>query len=311
MDAPRIALIGGTGFIGSTVAEYLTRQGAQLTVMSRQPGGHAALSVLPGVSVVAADVYDEGSLTRLLAGHDAVVNLVGILHGRRRDFERAHVTLPETLTRAMRAAGVRRLVHVSALGADAHAPSDYQQTKALGERVVEQSGLAWTILRPSVVFGRGDSFLNLFASLCRHLPLLPLSGASTRFAPVWVEDVARAIAACLERPATIGQVLELAGPNSYTLAELVRYVGEVTGHPRTVIPLPAALAMLQASVMECLPGPTLISRDNVRSLQVDNVSLAPFPADLLGFTPSALEAVVPGYLGEDSHAARLNRYRAS
>ncbi|RQW25431.1 complex I NDUFA9 subunit family protein [Rhodobacteraceae bacterium CH30] len=305
----RIVLIGGSGFVGRHIAEMLSRHGMQLTIASRRPERIKALSTLPGVTLAACDVHDSAALTQLMAGHDAVISMVGILHGSHRAFEVAHVELVEKIVHAMKQTGIRRLIHISALGADAHGPSDYQQTKARGERVITQSHLAWTILRPSVVFAHDDAFLNMFARLLAVLPVLPLAGADTYFAPVWADDVARAVAACLDRPASIGQTLELTGPHRYRLRELVAYVGELTGHPRTLIGLPDSLAMLQAGVMECLPGPALISRDNVKSLRVDNVSLEPFPSALLGFSPSALEAVAQQWLGEDERNTRLARWR--
>ncbi|MGL6069716.1 complex I NDUFA9 subunit family protein [Craterilacuibacter sp.] len=304
-----IVLIGGSGFVGRHIAEALTAQGMRLTIACRSPERVKALTTLPGVELQPCDVHDPAALARLIAGHDAVISMVGILHGSRQAFETAHVALVEKIIHAMKQTGRKRLIHLSALGADEHGPSDYQQTKARGERAIMQSGLDYTILRPSVIFARDDNFLNMFARLLAVLPVLPLAGADTRFAPVWADDVAQAVAACLTKRATIGQTLELAGPHRYRLRELVAYVGELTGHPRTLIGLPMPLAMLQAGVMECLPGPTLISRDNVRSLSVDNVSLQPFPAELLGFTPHALEAVAPGWLGAEERNARLARWR--
>ncbi|MEN3032351.1 complex I NDUFA9 subunit family protein [Chromobacterium amazonense] len=297
----RICLIGGSGFIGLHIATVLVQQGHRLTVATRK-AALPAFSVLPSVELASADVHDPARLAELIAGHDAVVSMVGILHGSRAQFEKAHVQLVEKIVAACKQTGVRRLVHISALGAAQDAPSDYQQTKALGELAVENSGLAWTILRPSVVFGQDDAFINLFADLQKRLPLLPLAGARCRMAPVWVEDVAGAVSACLARQETVGSRLDLAGPEIYTLAELAQLAGRLSGHPRPVIGLPNSLAMLQGALMECLPGPTLMSRDNVRSLQWDNVSDQPFPSALLGFEPTALSALAPDWLaGRDSN----------
>jgi NADH dehydrogenase len=234
--------------------------------------------------------------------------MVGILHGSRNDFEKAHVQLTGKIIAACKSQGIRRVVHISALGAGETAPSDYQQTKGKAERLLRDSGLDVTILRPSVIFGAGDSFLTLFARLAAVAPFIPLAGADTRFAPVWVEDVARAVRVCLEQDASIGQTLELTGPKTYTLRQLVAYAANLAGHPRTLIALPEGLAMLQATLMELLPGKPPLSRDNVRSLRVDNVSQQPFPA-LLGFSPTALEAVAPLYLGEQEFNRQLDRYR--
>lgn len=310
MHDQRICLIGGSGFIGSYVAEHLTKQEASLTIATRNRDRHkASLIVLPKTEVVSTNVHHPLALQELLAGHDAVVSMVGILHGTRKDFERAHVELLDKIISSCHKQGIRRLVHISALGADPHGPSDYQQTKGIAEQHLQDSGLDWTILRPSVVFGRGDSFLTLFADLLDKLPLLPLAGAHARFAPIWADDLARAVVACLQNPHSAGQRLDLTGPRSYTLAELVRYVGRLRGTPRPVFGLPQGLAMLQAMLMELLPGPTLMSRDNVRSVSVDNVSPHPFPSKLLGFAPTPLEVVAPQYLGRDEFNLILADYR--
>lgn len=310
MTYQRICAIGGSGFIGSYIAERLTEQDCQLTIATRRrERAKASLLVLPGAQLVEADIHRPEALEQLISGHDAVINMVGILHGSAAQFDKAHVQLTEKVIAACRSQGVRRLIHISALGADERGPSLYQQSKGRAEARVRESGLEWTLLRPSVVFGHGDSFLNMFASLLRKAPFLPLAGAKTRFAPIWAGDVAHAVAACLSRRAAIGQSLDLAGPGVYTLAELVSLVGRHIGKPRPVIALPQGLAMLQAALMECLPGPALISRDNVRSLSVDNVSDQPFPAALLGFSPTALEALAPALLGTEEFNLQMSAYR--
>lgn len=310
MTYQRICVIGGSGFIGSYIAERLTEQDCQLTIATRRrERAKASLLVLPGVQLVEADIHRPEALEQLISGHDAVINMVGILHGSAAQFDKAHVQLTEKVIAACRSQGVRRLIHISALGADERGPSLYQQSKGRAEARVRESGLEWTLLRPSVVFGHGDSFLNMFAGLLRKAPFLPLAGAKTRFAPIWAGDVAHAVAASLSRRAAIGQRLDLAGPGVYTLAELVSLVGRHIGKPRPVIALPQGLAMLQAALMECLPGPALISRDNVRSLSVDNVSDQPFPAALLGFSPTALEALAPALLGTEEFNLQMSAYR--
>ncbi|RXZ42601.1 complex I NDUFA9 subunit family protein [Crenobacter cavernae] len=310
MKFQRIAVIGGSGFLGTYIAERLVEQDVELTIPSRRrERNKLELILLPKTQLEETDVNDAAALNKLLAGHDAVVSMVGILHGNAKSFEAAHVELVKKIVDAMKANGIRRLVHISALGANENGPSLYQQSKGRGERVVMQSGLDWTILRPSVVFGRGDHFLNLFAALGKTLPVLPLAGADTRFAPIWVDDVARAVVACFASDATLGQRYELTGPKTYTLRELARYATELSGNPRHVIGLPHSVAMLQAGLMEILPGPTLISRDNVRSLAVDNVSDQPFPADVMGFAPAELETVAPKYLSRAEFNANLSRYR--
>jgi NADH dehydrogenase len=233
---------------------------------------------------------------------DAVVNLVGVLHSEPDvpygpGFACAHVELPRTIVAAARLTDVSRLVHVSALGADIHGPSEYLRSKADGESVIRAAGpdIDWTIFRPSVVFGPGDSFLNLFAKLTAVLPVLPLGGAQARFQPVYVEDVVDAIVHALLHRAGLNEVAELAGPRIYTLAELAKYVARLCGHHSWIMPLPERLALLQAHCMEYLPGP-LMSRDNVHSMRCDSVAHGePMP---FGLTPTALETVAPQWLRE-------------
>ncbi len=302
MYGKKILIIGGSGFVGTAVANLLARAGAQLRVPTRRRMRARHLLSLPAIELPEVDVHDPATLEGLMSGVDAVISLVGVLHSPSAQpygpaFARAHVTLPERIVAAARKMGVKRLIHVSALGADAQAPSEYQRSKAAGEAAIRAAGagLGWTILRPSVIFGPGDSFLNLFAGLLARFPVMPLGGAGARFQPVYVGDVARVVLEALQRPESIGQTFELAGPRVYTLAELIGYVGQVSGHPRPVLPLPYPLAWLQAAALECLPGP-LMSRDNLRSMQADNVAAgAPLP---WGWQPTALESIAPGYLGD-------------
>jgi uncharacterized protein YbjT (DUF2867 family) len=310
-----ILVLGGSGFVGSVLCEKLVRRssggGGRVTVPSRHRERAKHIQTLPTVEIVQADVHDDAQLARLVAGRDAVVNLIAILHGRESEFERAHVALPRRLAGACAAAGVQRLVHVSALGADAQAPSAYLRSKAAGEAVLEQSGLVLTMLRPSVIFGAGDRFLNLFARLQAVLPVIPLAGAGARFQPVWVDDVAEAIVRALNDPATAGQTLECTGPCVYTLAELVQLAGRWSGHERAVLALPDALGRLQAWMMELLPGEPLMSRDNIRSMQVSNVASDHRPGlKQLGIDATALEAIGPGMLGAEAQPNRMNRWRA-
>ena len=193
-----ILVLGGSGFVGTHLCEKLVERnhgGSGTIVVPTRWRGHARhIQMLPTLEVEQADVHDPSQLARLLAGCDAVVNLVAILHGRERQFERVHVELPRKLAEACRRVGVRRVVHVSALGAAPDAPSMYLRSKARGEAVLLDGGdLDVTILRPSVMFGAEDRFLNLFARLQRVLPVMPLAAADAKFQPVWVEDVAQAI----------------------------------------------------------------------------------------------------------------------
>ena len=317
-STPAILLLGGSGFVGQAVCEMLLRRyggSARITVPTRRLAHAQNVQTLPGVTVVQADVHDDQALQRLVASHDVVINLIAILQGSEAAFEQAHVALPRRIAAACAATGVKRLIHVSAIGADAAAPSRYLRSKGRGEQVLhvaEQThGLQLTLLRPSVIFGRGDRFLNLFARLQALFPLLPLAGAHARFQPVWVEDVAQAVVACVQDASTIGQTYELAGPTVATLAELVRLAGQVSGHPRPILPLPAPLAWLQAVMMELLPGVPLMSRDNIASMRVPNVAGGMLPGlETLGITPSSAAAVLPGYLAPGAGCQRLDLWRA-
>lgn len=306
----KVLILGGTGFVGRHLCEQLNRLGVRMTVPTRRLVNARSVQMLPLVDVVQADVHDPATLAWLLPGHDAVVNLVAVLHGNARRFERVHVDLPRALAQAMAASGVKRLVHVSALGASADGPSLYQASKARGEAVLQAAGLDLTVLRPSVIFGADDRFLNLFARLQAVLPVVPLAGASTRFQPVWVGDVAQAIVRCLQRPDTVGETIEVAGPDVLTLADLVRLAGRLSGHPRPVFGLPTALAYFQALAMEWLPGEPLMSTDNLRSMEVDNVASGQAPGlARLGITPQAVEATAAQYLDTSGKADPLLRVR--
>lgn len=308
-----ILVLGGTGFVGRAVCEQLAERSSsgRIVVPTRRLPRANGVRSLPTVEAVEADVHDDAQLARLLAGCDAVVNLVAILHGSEAAFQRVHVDLPRRLVKACQGAGVRRLVHISALGVATDAPSLYLRSKAAGEALLASSGLDVTVLRPSVIFGAQDRFTNLFAHLQSVAPLVPLAGSSAQLQPVWVEDVAVAVVKSLDLPQTIGKTVECAGPTVYTLGELVRLCGRWSGHERPQLPLPGFAAWLQASAMELLPGEPLLSRDNLRSLTVPNVAGNTLPGlASLGITPAALEAIAPGYLGDLFRRPALDRYRA-
>ena len=309
----RVLLLGGTGFVGRSLCERLVAQSAdtRVTVATRRLAHAQSVQFLPTVDPVECDVHDDAQLARLLPGHDAVVNLIAILHGSAADFERVHVQFAQRLAAACAAAGVTRLVHVSALGAAEDAPSAYLRSKARAEALLRAAPLGLSVLRPSVIFGAQDRFLNLFAALQAVFPLMPLAGADARFQPVWVEDVSEALRRCLQRPDTIGRTYECAGPQVFTLGELVRLAGRFSGHERAVLPLPEALGRLQALAMELMPGTPLMSRDNLLSMQVPNVATGQWPGlEALGITPASLHAVAPGYLSPGQGIARLDRWRA-
>ena len=299
----KLLVIGGTGFLGSAIVRELARRPAsadfQFTLPTRRRDHAKHLLVLPTANVIDADVHDPATLARLITGQDAVISLVGILKGGEgepygKGFARAHVELPQKIAAAAKAAGVRRVLHVSALKAAADAPSGYLRSKAAGEVVLRDAGLDLTLFRPSVIFGPGDSFLTLLAKLAKIAPLFPLAGADARFQPVWVEDVAAAVADSLQNAGSIGAAYDLCGPTQYSLRELVAYAAAVAGHPRAIIGLPEAIAWLQAWAMEFIPnGP--MTRDNIRSMRVasvcDDGCTLPF-----GRIATALEVVAPTYL---------------
>ncbi len=313
-SAPRnVLVLGGTGFVGRSVCEALARRpgGGRIVVPTRHLARGAHVQSLPTLELVQADVHDGAALARLLAGCDAVVNLVAILHGTAASFDHVHAALPRKLAQACMAFGVRRLVHVSALGAAVDAPSMYLRSKAQGEAALAAvPELQTTVLRPSVIFGADDQFLRVFARLQALAPVMPLAGSGAQFQPVWVEDVAQAIVSCLQQPETAGKTFECTGPTVYTLSDLVRLAGRYSGHERPQIALPGFMGRLQATLMELLPGQPLMSRDNVASMQVPNVATGRLPGlQALGITPAALEAVAPQYLGSQVGRARLNRWR--
>lgn len=309
-----ILVLGGTGFVGRVLCEKLTERlgsGGRIVVPSRHPQRAKDLITLPPVQVVRANVHDEAQLAQLVRGRDAVINLVAILHGSERDFERVHVELPRRLAAACAAAGVRRVLHVSALGAAESAPSMYQRSKARGEALLRQAPLDLTVFRPSVIFGEHDRFINLFASLQRVLPVMPLARADAKLQPVWVDDVACAIVRSLDERSTIGQTVECTGPQAHALRDLVKLAGRWSGHARPVIGMPDAFGKLQALMLELLPGEPLMSRDNLASLKVDNVASGEgLTLAALGIQPRAIESVMPALLGHRSGPARMEPWRA-
>lgn len=315
MKSLRVLVLGGSGLVGRHVCEQLVRAGHRVTVPTRRASRAACVQTLPGLTVLEADVHDDAALAHLMAGHDAVVNLIAVLHGNAARFERVHVQLPERIAAAMQSTGVQRLVHVSALGADPQGPSMYQRSKARGEAVLQSSRLDLTLLRPSVIFGAEDKFLNLFAGLQQVLPFMPLAGSGTKFQPVWVNDVAAAIVRCLQDRQTIGQTYEAFGPETFTLGELVRCSGQWAGvnhgKGRPVIPLPRWVGWLQALGMEMLPGEPLMSRDNLASMKVDNVASGQVPdLQALGIQPAAVSGVAPTYLGHKGPRSPLDGWRS-
>ena len=299
----RVLVLGGSGFIGRHFVAQLARREIKVTVPSRRRERAKHLILLPTVDVVQADVTDPQTLARLARNQDVVVNLVGILHG---DFDRFHVELPRAIVAACREAGVKRLLHLSALGADGNGPSAYQRSKGAGEQVMlEARHLDVTVFRPSVVFGPEDQFLNRFATMARFLPVLAVPCPQARFQPVYVGDVARVMLSSIEDAESHGRAVELGGPHEYELKQLVSLVCEMTGHRRLVFGLSDRLSYYQAAMLEHLPG-RLMTRDNYLSMKVPNVTAARFP---YGIAPQPLEAVAPAYLRPSGPRERYPQLR--
>ena len=305
MKYENLLVVGGSGFVGRHLVAALAARGARVTVPTRRRERAKHLLMLPTVDVVEADVNDARSLAALAAGRDAVVNLVGILHSKRAargdegpnhygpQFAQAHVELAQSVVAACREAGVKRLLHMSALGAGAKAPSEYLRSKGIGEQMVlAADDLEATVFRPSVIFGPEDGFLNLFARLAALLPVLALGSPDARFQPVYVGDVVRAFLAALESRDAIGKRYDLCGPREYTLRDLFEQVCRITGRRCLVIGLSDKLSYLQAWMMELLPIP-LLTRDNYHSMQVPSVCDCAFP---FGIQPVTLETAAPAWL---------------
>lgn len=312
MQIKKICVLGGSGFVGSALVAKLDAAGYSVTVLTRRRDSAKHLFLLPNVSVVECNVLDEQALGSALSGADAVINLIGILHqSRRLSFDVLHHQLPARLAKICVDLGIKRLLHMSSLQADKNAPSQYLRSKAAGEAALLafQQKLNITIFRPSVIFGRGDSFINLFARLIKILPVVMLAKPEAKFQPIWVEDVASCFVASVENTVTYGQIYELAGPKIYTFRQLVQKVMDTLGIQRPIIGLNNALSYMQAFMMELLPV-KLMSRDNIRSMEADSVSHQPFPA-VFGVEPAALEVVIPEYLVDLTSRGTYDRFRSS
>lgn len=311
-----VALIGGSGFIGSHLANALLAAGKSVRIATRRRGHASHLTLLP-LDVIETDVFDPVELARFVEGADAVVNLAGTLHGRRAapygsEFARVHVELPTKIAAACGGKGVHRFVHLSALNADPSGPSMYLRSKGDGEKAVRAAaGLATTIFRPSVVFGPEDRFLNTFAVLQRLFPVIPLAKPDARFQPVYVEDVAKAIVNTLDLDAAAGRTYELGGPSVYTLEALVKFCGEATGRRARIVRLPDAVAYMQAMTLEMLPGAPLMTRDNLDSMTRDAVTNGVLAPELGIVEPASIEAMAPAYLAHASLRSRFDAFRST
>jgi len=297
-----ITVFGGSGFIGRHVIRRLAKRGARVRAAVRQPNLAGYLKVMGDVGQiepVQANIRYESSIKQAMLGADKVINLVGILHeSGPQKFTRVQAEGAGAIARAAAAEGVRKLVHVSAIGADAASPSLYARSKAAGEAAVRQHFPAATIIRPSVVFGPEDDFFNRFAMLARLLPALPLiGGGHTRMQPVYVGDVASAIIHALDDTTTDGKIYELGGPHIYTMKQIMEMVLQQTGRRRLLLPLPFFAARIQAALLQLLPKP-LLTVDQVRLLEKDNVVSdgALGLKDLGVLHPTSAEVVLPAYL---------------
>lgn len=315
MGINKVLLLGGSGFVGTYIANRLSQRGIEVTVPTRRRERTKALIMQPGIEMPEADINCQETLTELVRGHDAVINLVGILHSRdvqlpySRDFAEAHVELPKKIVAACKAAGIRRLVHMSALNADAKAPSEYLRSKGDGQAVVlaAQGELDVTVFRPSVIFGLGDSFLSLFANVLKKLPIFPLGYGHARFQPVWVADVADAFVDSLTDIGTYGQAYDLVGPQVYTLRELVDYTAKLCRSQARIVALSEGWAYLQAGLMWLSPKP-MLSPDNLRSMEIDSVA-GPAAKTPPRWQPTALESIAPGYIAGNTLKGKLDGFR--
>ncbi|HYB10047.1 MAG TPA: complex I NDUFA9 subunit family protein [Alphaproteobacteria bacterium] len=334
MAIRRTTIFGGSGFIGRHLVRRLAAHGEILRIAVRDPANAQYLKPMGDVAQIVpmmVDVRDEAAVRVAVEGADSVINLVGILFERgRQSFDEIHARAPGRIARLAAEAGVKRLVHVSAIGADPDSPARYARTKAAGEQAAREAMQTATIVRPSIVFGPEDEFFNRFGALARWLPALPVFGAAprlekfaeggarfellgaggVRFQPVYVGDVAEAIVRILEDRGTEGKIYELGGPRVYSFAEIMQLVLRATDRKRWLLPLPLKVAEIQAAILSLLPLPKpLLTRDQVLLMERDNVvSQGALGLSALGIAPTAVEAVLPDYM--DIHR-RGGRYRHS
>jgi len=310
-----VTVFGGSGFLGRYVVQRLARDGWTIRVAVRHPARAKFLKPLGDIGQITplyVPLQDREAVSAALSGADAAINLVGILfEGGRQRFQAVQAEGAGTVAAAAAENGVRSLVHVSAIGAAEDSASAYARSKAAGEAAVREAFPDAVILRPSVVFGPEDDFFNRFAAMARLSPALPLiGGGRTRFQPVYVGDVARAVTRVLTDPACSGRVYELGGPKTYTFRELMELLLDTIGRKRALVNVPFGLARLKATFLELLPQP-LLTRDQVTLLRSDNVVAADaLTLKDLGIEPTAPEAIIPGYLDRYRPGGRFGRVRA-
>ncbi len=306
---PVITVLGGSGFVGTELTNRLASEATEIRILTRRASRVKAFRVLTNVKVIETNIHELDALSTAITGSDVVINLVGILNTAgsqaKNGFHGAHADLTATTMQACKRAAVPRYLHMSALGADAtDGSSEYLKSKGVAENHVRDAAhVAWTIFRPSVIFGRRDSFFNRFAQLLRLAPVMPLACADSKMQPVYIGDVCDAMIGALHNPDNVGQVINLGGPEVFTLKELVTMTGEMAGIKRPIIELPDALSKIQAFVLEFVPGKPF-SRDNYASLQTDNVLPDGVPSQ-----PTPISSIVPSYLSDSDLNGELQRYR--
>ncbi len=307
-----VTVLGGSGFVGSSLISQLDQAGYHVQVLTRRREQAKHLILLPHVTVTECDIHDETALKNAVSGSDVVINLIGILHQTGKDgFDQMHHQLPKRLAALCVALGIPRLLHMSALQAAADAPSAYLRSKAAGEAAVLSHApqLQVTVFKPSVIFGTHDQFINMFAKLIKLMPVLALAMPNAKFQPIWVEDVSTAFVNAIAQTNTYGKVYELGGPHILTLKQIIQQVMDTIGVHRPIIGLNQTLSMLQGAVMECLPI-QLMSRDNVKSMLVDNVCQQPI-ANELCILPTDMAAVIPAYLVQQNPRGAYDHFRAA
>lgn len=312
MHTKQVGVLGGSGFVGSAIVTKLAAAGYHVKVLTRRRESAKHLILLPNVEVLECNVLDYKALNNTLRGVDVVINLLGILHqSSRNNFSIVHQQLPTQLAKICQDLSINRLIHMSSLGASKNAPSQYLRSKAAGEESLNavKNQLNITIFKPSVIFGRGDRFINLFAKLIKMSPFISLAKPDAKFQPIWVEDVATCFLKAIDHAETFGKTYELVGPTVYKFRDLLHVIMHTMQINRPIIGLSDAMSNMQAFMMELLPI-KLMSRDNVRSMEVDSVSSLPFPA-AFNITPTAIETIVPQYLSNQTPRGEYDRFRRS
>lgn len=309
-----VGILGGTGFVGHHLASKLVKQGHNVIILSRRPERHRDLTVLPTLELKKIKYFDDNSLKSALSGCDVVINLIGILNSTDhsgKEFRSIHVDLTQIVVKTCKALGIKRYLHMSALGANqSRGPSYYLRSKGQAEDWIHQQAsedFTVTSFRPSIIFGPGDNFFNHFAGLFKITPVVPLPCAKTKYAPVFVGDVVNIIADAIDEPNTFGQRLDLVGPKIYTLLELMKYLKKLTNSKTIIIPLGNTLSGIMAFIFEYMPGKPF-SLDNFRSAKEDSISTQSLP-DSIKWSPCELQVVIETYLGKNVRSEIFSEYR--